>query len=363
MLSSILILTSHNYSAIMGFRKLSLYTLLLILSLLSHSCKSDFDAFILTEPVPVVYGVINPSDSLYQVRLTKSFIGPGNAYDYAQNPDSIYYDNATVYLESRNFKGTTLDRVELIPTEIETRDQGVFSRVPNIVYQTDFNSIRLRPEALSNDGIPYEVELYVLVDIPGQTELTESFTRLKTEPGIINPMGNFQKVYFFGEYPFYMEWRHDDPEVYFEIKVVMRYREILEVGERDAEVYWILKGIQYNQFTFPYGTRTIYTYRFRPENFYSHIRANIPMDPEVKGRAIKNLDFIILTSDGAVRDYNRIDQITDDYRGASFTNVLNGLGLFSSYNTKGVYNQKLGQRELDSLADGVYTKHLNFSKW
>jgi len=121
--------------------------------------------------------------------------------------------------------------------------------------------------------------------------------------------------------------------------------------------------VQLNEHSFPGGTRTVYSYHFRPENFYSQVRAAIPLSPEVKGRVIRNIDFIILTSDGAIKDYKDIDQIADDYHGTSYTNIINGLGLFSSFNTKGVYNQRLGQRELDSLALGSYTKHLRFNRW
>ncbi len=337
---------------------------ILILCALPLSCSSDFKPHIISNPTPVVYGVINPQDSLYQIRLTKSFIGPGNAYSYAQNADSIYYNNARVFLESRRFNGKTIDRVELLPKEIEAREEGIFAKTPNIVYETDFTSIRLRPEILAEAGIPFEIDLVIQVEIPGQAELTESITRLKSEPKIVNPSGNFKKVYFFGEYPFYMEWTHDSPDSYFEIKVVMRYREILFSGEeREAETFWVLKGIQVNETSLSGSSRAFYSYYFRPENFYSQIRAAIQPDPEVHWRKINDIDFIILTSDGAVKSYNEIDKITDDYRGASFTNITNGLGLFSSYNTKGVYNQLLGTREMDSLTDGSYTKHLNFNKW
>ncbi len=347
----------------MRINKLIPEVILLISSTFILSCNSEFEPHIFSESTPVVYGVINPQDSLYQIKLTKSFIGPGNAYNYAQIPDSIYYDDARVFLESRNFRGIVIDNVELFPIEIEPRKPGIFAQTPNIVYQTDFKSIRLRPEILAQDGITFEVDLFLLVQLPDQPELIESRTRLKPEPKIINPRAFFQKVYFYGEVPFFMEWTHTSPDTYFEIKVVIHYREILETGERETEAHWILTGIQLNEHSFPGGVKTFYTYYFRPENFYSQIRAAIPIDPEVKGRAIISVDFIILTSDGAIKDYNEIGRVADDYHGTSYTNILNGLGLFSSYNTKGVFGQRLGQRELDSLALGTYTRHLNFSRW
>lgn len=327
------------------------------------SCKTDFEPHILASPVPVVYGVINPDDSLYKIRLTKSFIGPGNAYSYAANPDSIYYDDARVFLETRNYQGTVIDKVELMAAEIGPRVPGIFAQAPNIVYQTDFTSIRLRPDVLALAGIPYEIDLFVLIEIPGYQEIVESFSRLKPTPNIINPKGPLQKVYFYNEVPFHLEWTHSSPDAYFEVMVVMHYREILADGEREAEAAWNLTGIELNENNIPGGTKTIYTYYFRPERFYSQVRAAIPVDPEVKGRVIRDLDFIILTSDGSVKIYNEIEEIADDYRGASYTNINNGLGLFACYNTKGISGLSLGMRELDSLALGSYTKHLRFSRW
>lgn len=327
------------------------------------SCSTEFEPHLPSDSTPVVYGLINPDDSLYQVRLTRSYIGPGNAYDYAKISDSIYYNDARVFFETRRPSGITIERVELFPVEVNKRQDGIFATEPNIVYQTDFNSIDLRAHISGNIDNNPDVSLFIEVNIPGNDSLVGSVSKLKEKPRIINPTSNFQKVYLYGEWPFYMEWTHTNPDTYFEIRVVMRYREILEEEEREAEVDWVLKGITVNENTFPGGTRTIYTYYFRPDNFYSQIRAAIPLDPEVKGRALISMDFIILTSDGSVKEYHQISNIADDYNGASYSNIINGLGLFATYNTIGVYDQKLGQRELDSLANGRYTRHLNFNPW
>ena len=357
------IVTSYYQTTSMSADRLIQGIILLLISTLALSCSSDFEPHILSKPTPVVYGVINPQDSLYQIRLTKSFIGPGNAYDYALISDSLFYDNARIFLESRNYKGVVLEKAELMPVEIVPREKGIFARVPNTVYQTDFNAISLRPEVLASQGIPYEIDLFLLVEIPGYPDFIESHTRLKVPPKIINPKGSFQKVYFYSEEPFRMEWTHSSPDTYFEIQVVLHYKEVLDEGEREAVVDWNLTGIELNETNLPGGSRTIYTYYFRPERFYSQLRAAIPINPEVKSRLIRNVDFIILTSDGAIGEYNDIEQIADDYNGASFTNILNGLGLFASYNTLGIYGLRLGQRELDSLALGSYTGHLNFQRW
>lgn len=337
--------------------------IIIILVWVFQACETGFDPYIPSKPIPVVYGVINPDDSLYQIRLTRSFVGPGNAYDYSQIPDSLYFNSAEVYLETYLPNKKLHESTELELVEIEPRSEGIFASQPNMVYQTDFHHLGIRPEQFIEQGLPYDADLHLRVIIPGYRDTIIAQTRLKKPPRVVNPRANYQKVYFYGEVPFQIEWTHTESDNYFELQVVMKYREVLADGEREAQVDWVLSGIEYNEQTIPGGTNNFYAYYFRPETFYSQVRANIPYDPEVKGRVIKNLDFVILTSDKTIKDYNRVGEIADDYHGASYSNVTNGLGVFTAYNTTGVYNLRLGYRELDSLAFGHYTRHLNFKNW
>ncbi|MCX6223519.1 MAG: hypothetical protein NTV01_01985 [Bacteroidia bacterium] len=77
------------------------------------SCETNFNPNIPAKPIPVVYGIISPQDSLYFIRLTKTFIGEGDAYDFARIPDSIYYQDALVFLETRDLKGKLIERIQL----------------------------------------------------------------------------------------------------------------------------------------------------------------------------------------------------------------------------------------------------------
>ncbi|MCK5821349.1 MAG: DUF4249 family protein [Bacteroidales bacterium] len=331
------------------------------------ACETDFDPYIPSKPTPVVYGVINPDDSLYQIRLTKSFVGPGSAYDYAQISDSLFFQNAKVYLDTyldtNPGNDTLLESVELELLEIEPRQEGIFIRQPNLIYQTNFHELNIRPEQYHNQGLAYDIVLQMRAIIPGYADTVTAKTRLKKPPRIVNPKAHYQKVYFFGEIPFQVEWTHTSKDNYFELQVVFHYKEILEDEQREAAVEWVLTGIEYNESSIPGGVNNFYNYYLRPDIFYSHIRATIPVDHEVKARLVRNIDFVILTSDGTIKHYNEIGELADDYHGATYSNLNHGLGIFTSYNTVGVYGLRLGQRELDSLAFGTYTKHLNFKNW
>lgn len=341
-----------------------LKTSLFIGILVITACTTEFDTYILGPPTPTVYGVINTNDSVYQVRLSKSFVGPGNAYEYAQNTDSIYFPDAEVYLETYLNEDSPLTSVRMSRVQIIDRTEGIFASSPNYVYQVKQAVLDLSYDHFQNYGIPYEnIEIVLKAIVPGIPDTLLARSKLKLPPRIINPKANYQKVYFYGELPFQMEWTHLSENNYFEIKVVLHFREVLEEMEREAQIEWILSGIEYNENSIPGGTNKFYAYYMRPETFYSQVRAHIIPDPLVKGRVARNVDFIILTSDPTIREYNRIGNLSDDYHGASFSNVENGLGIFTNFNTSGVYALRLGQRELDSLANGMYTKHLKFKNW
>lgn len=332
--------------------------------LLMQACTTDFQAFVNTDPIPVVYGMINPADSLYSIRLTKTFVGPGSATQYASIPDSLYYENAEVWLETRGQNGELIERAQLYQTQIENRDPGLFATGDNRVYQTDRTQLHLDPDFFTRQGIPYDITLHLFVRIPGVESLLHAYSPLQVPPRITQPRYAFlTKIYLFSEETFFMEWIHDYPNDLYEIEVTFHYRDIYEDFEVDTLTSWILKGIQHNTTTFPGGIRSVNSYYFRPENFYAQIAASIPDNPSVEVRIAGTFDFVVLSSDEHIRLYQEVNRIADDYRGASYSNIENGLGIFSTYTTIGFYGVKMGPQEIDSLANGRYTRHLNFSRW
>ncbi|MFO7617036.1 MAG: hypothetical protein R6V75_07270 [Bacteroidales bacterium] len=327
------------------------------------SCTDNFQANLDSDPIPVVYGIIHPEDSTYSVRLTKSFIGPGNALYYAKITDSIYYRDARVFLEVRSLEGTLVERVEMTEREVERREPGIFSRSPNLIYQADTVLLHLKPDWYESRGVPYQFNLHLVAEIPGLEEPVTAITRLRAVPRITEPRSAFYKVYFYGEQTFWMQWVDSNPEGYFEILVRLHYTDFLQYDEREMTAEWVLKGIQVNQTTYLGSTRTFYSYYFRPENFYSQIRAAIVDDSTVLARVARSVDFIVLSSNREMEYYRKIYEIADDYHGAGYTNISNGLGIFTTYVTNGVYGLFLGFTELDSLASGRYTGHLRFKNW
>jgi hypothetical protein len=324
-------------------------------------CSDIFEPNIPSTPIPVIYGVISPQDSTYSVRLTKTFIGAGNALDYARIPDSIYYANAKVFLETRNLTGGLISRTELQERTIEARLPGIFATAPNRIFQTDASQIRLRPEDFPTDA--YNLNLWLKVVVPGQADTISAATRLRTIPRLTEPRYTFVRVYFYTEEPFLMEWYDTNKESYFQILVRMHYTDFLYDGEREMTAEWVLSGIETNMTGYPGGGHKYYSYYFRPENFYAKVRSVIPPDPEVEARICRKVDFIVLSSNREMEYYRDVYEISDDYHGTGYSNITNGFGIFTTYSSTGIYGLELGRTEQDSLAAGRYTRHLRFRSY
>jgi len=336
---------------------------ILFLLFLASSCETEFNPNITSETTPLVYGIIAPGDSLYYIRLTKTFIGAGNALDYARVPDSIYYPGAKVFLETRTLQGDLIQQVQLEDYVIEDREPGIFATSPNHIFRTDASAIQLRQEYFTRAGRSYDVNLHVKAVIPGYRDTVHSATRLRLAPKLTIPRSTFVKVYFYGEYPFWMEWIDSNKESMFQILVRVHYKDFLYDSERDMVTEWVLTGIQVNMTSFPDGIQKVYSYYFRPEHFFNYMQSAIKNDPEVLARVCGKLDFVVLSCNKELEDYRNVYALSDDYHGAGFTNVENGYGLFTTYSTVGIYGMTMGPQELDSLASGQFTRKLKFKNY
>lgn len=85
-----------------------LFLALAAITLVLSSCKEEIELTGNFKETAVVYGLLNQSDSVQYIKITRAFIGPGNALEISQIPDSNYFSsvNATV----KEYIGGVLNR-------------------------------------------------------------------------------------------------------------------------------------------------------------------------------------------------------------------------------------------------------------
>jgi hypothetical protein len=96
-------------------------------------CTDDFNPNLATESILVIYAIINPDDTIYNVSLTKVFQLKQSSGDTAINPDIEYFNQVKVEFELLNAAGLLLNRAELQPVKMdrEIAPAGTFSSLTN----------------------------------------------------------------------------------------------------------------------------------------------------------------------------------------------------------------------------------------
>jgi hypothetical protein len=107
-------------------QKLLLPFFLIASVLLISSCNEEIDLVGDFRETAVVYGLLDKADSLHYIKVTRAFIGPGNALDIAQIPDSSYFKNVDATI-SEVVNGVTTREWTLRDTMVTDKDtNGVF---------------------------------------------------------------------------------------------------------------------------------------------------------------------------------------------------------------------------------------------
>jgi len=251
---------------------------LCLLSLSLSSCKTDVDLLAPYKEVMVIYGVLDPTDSVQYIRINKAFLGEGNAYTFAQVADSFQYaDVLDVKLErykNNNFAGAiNLERFEGPPLK-----DGIFASAPNYLYRTT-----------GLDSI-YQDSEYKLVVTNTQTgNVVTSKTIIVSKVGSITNPASFQPAVNFADpvNPFITKFTRGDNAKYYDLNIRFSYyeKEIANPSNSQIKsVFFRINGVEYLsnnslEIAVPYSA------------FYSALKRTIPVDLLVT-RTARSVDLI-----------------------------------------------------------------------
>ena len=96
-----------------------------------NSCKEEIELIGNFEETAVVYGLLDQSESIHMIKITRAFIGPGNAIEIAAIADSSYFQSVT---------GTVTEYNGNIPTG------RIFTLTDTMIMDKDENGIFYGPE-------------------------------------------------------------------------------------------------------------------------------------------------------------------------------------------------------------------------
>ncbi|MBL4862348.1 MAG: hypothetical protein JKY09_04955 [Crocinitomicaceae bacterium] len=153
---------------------------LLMLGTSLQSCKEDIELIGEFKETAVIYGILDQADSVHLIKITRAFIGPGNSLDFAQIPDSSYFDNVVATITEK-VSGTIQRTWTLNDTTITNKDtDGIFYAPEQKLYV--FNTPSGAP-LLTN--ATYELHVNVNngeFEVTGETKLVSGIYTNKDSP-------------------------------------------------------------------------------------------------------------------------------------------------------------------------------------
>ena len=319
------------------------------------SCSDELDLTTGSKPVPVVYCIFHPMDSVYKVLLSKTFSGKLSALDMAKDPNHIYFKEATVTLEGWN-KGYKVWETRFHPSPA-TRDSGLFSQLPGFSYETKevlttyYTYGRIEDFGLA--GIEY---LRLVINSP---ELEEpAYSRIRPvfyDPQIEYPVKSYKAFNLCDSIPYYLEF-YTGKTQYYDLRCRFRYTEYGEVT-RSRSIYFLIKG----NLNVEDGLRH---QDIKQDLFFRRLAASFPTDTAgIDYRVCTSLDIDLLVGSENFKTY-MTTYYTDNDHGYTLWNCFHGgIGLFAQVSKASLTNLKMDGRTKDSLANGQFTRHLKFSKW
>jgi hypothetical protein len=330
-------------------RKLLLISFSLILTFtLFLRCNNELDVTDTWKEVPVLYGMLNPTDSIHIIKVTKAFLGDGNALIMAQNPDSSYYGDELK---------VTLTEIDPNGWYNETWDfdtMWIHDKLPGIFYSGDQKLYCVK--AKLNTSCKYLVRI-----VNTKTGLSAYATTSLIGPITIKkPRGGLQYYSFTSTAELQSEVGKAANGKVYQMVIRFNYTEVNLTTSDTAYKYvdWIFPNKRVTSLS-ENETETV-TWSYPGTGFYSNIQAKVKEDPNIK-RIPGKVNFTAYAGGDELSTYiditSPINSIVTDR--PDYTNVSNGRGLLSSRSYK-THILELNVPSMDTLVKGSKTYKLGF---
>lgn len=339
--------------------KRTIIYVILCCALFISACSTDLNVIGDYKETLIVYGLLDQGQDTQYVKINKAFLGAGNAYEYAMMKDSAQFKNALdVKIKCVN---SGISYV-LTPANYIPKDPGLFysTEQTNVIYKlvTDgsVGHPKLDPNSLyelivtdGETGVSVSSKTLVLPDITAFSKPAPSLTSF-----------SFVITGYYPNYKFKVEW----------------------LSAKNAREYQVIIRLNYSDSTITNGnipqvldyqlpeSRTAglsggesFLKEFNASDFYKFIGSSLADYSGLLGRKAGKVDVLLVSAaDDLVTfiDVNKPSTGIIQER-PEFTNIVGGLGIFSSRYNRPPFSRPLDNTSLDSLSGGQYTCKLRFS--
>jgi len=337
---------------------------LLIITLCFGSCKNQIEIAAPWKETIAVYGLLDPAAAVNYIRIEKAYLDPeGNAFKFANINDSIYPQGLTVKLIVRR-NGNFLDSIFPVLTDGNAegikKDSGLFSSAPNYLYKITDKIFDSR--LINNGSEDYEYELIVKNNKTGYQCSAKTFTTGLLEP--LAPVSSSTN-----------QISISDKSTGF---LILGYREGRKVKTYDMLIrFWYTETRQSNpsqidtlSFDWPIfqnkPTTSLAGYEQKISSvpsylFYEILKNKLKPNADILRKGLYcDVEFYGAGEDLYTYIQVNVPSIGIVQKKPEYTNISNGLGIFSSRYITSIKKATLHPDFIGLLKNSTYTKGLNF---
>lgn len=334
---------------------ISRFLLFACLFLTLVSCRDEFLLEGEFQDIPVSYGYLDADDDRHFIRVQKAFLEEGgNAEENAGDPDNIYYADGAATVIVRNTTTGNERELERIDARdfFRERPEGIFATNPNTAYSFTQSELAI------NGGD----EVQLLIERAGE-ESAVATTTILDEVNIIRP--NDQVRIALPNRPLIMSWTKGEAARIYDVRIYFNIRELFPGNadmNRDIRLEWQLQ----NAYVPGEGNESGQTVRLEvdPLGFYRFLGENLEENPDVV-RRFESFDVQVAAAGNEVLEQRNLQNansgITSSGSLPRYTNLIGGIGVFTS-NTRTLKESILFDGDsVDSLRNGQFTRNLGFN--
>jgi hypothetical protein len=314
--------------------------------LMFASCDNTIELEAPYKEIGVIYGLINPADTIHYVRIQKAFLGEGNALVMAQIADSTYYPDI---LDVRLFRIKDGVEMESFPlTRFVGPDKtggNDFPQSPNILYKTN-------GEVIDRDS-----EYKIVVTNTQSGHLIYAQTPIVDSIRVLRPTVS-ELIRWSNPNPTLVEFTPTPNGKVYNLTIRFHFLEQdISSGIANARyIDWVFPNEIVNN---PLNAST-FRREIAGENFYKFVGEKL--QPGNYYRYAGNLDFIFVAGEELLANYVSITSAITSVITTTpyYSNVTGGTGIFSSRFIQVLKDKQMDPPSVSLLQSSPYTQDLGF---
>jgi hypothetical protein len=323
---------------------------LLLLAAVFVACNKDLNVNADWKDITVVYGLLDQTKDTTYLKITKAFLGPGDAMQFAKIPDSSNYPNklevAIEEYNGTNLVSTILCDTLMIHNKKPYDDSISFFYYPDQLMYYTTNGL--------NDDYTYKLVIrnkQTGHEITSQTGLISDFVVQRPQISVNYTTGQ----------SFQVKWSPAQNGKRYQLTIRFWYLEALKSDPQVTQMKFV-DWIVFNNITaVDLQSTQPFDYYFPGDGFYTVVGAAIPVNPDVT-RTARYCQYIFSVAAPELNTYMEVTEpsLSIVQEKPSYTNIINGVGLFSARFQKLVDSLTISQPTKDELKVNPLTKDLGF---